>query len=78
MFVEFYALINGDFLGSPRALIQMGEAISDQESYESEVVSLPAYTTFESRLQQLEGFVQMVADFEVSEAIKFRCFKKDL
>lgn len=75
MFVEFYALINGDFLGGPRALIQMGEAISDQESYESEVVSLPAYTTFENRLQQLEGFVQMIADFEVSEAIKFRCFK---
>lgn len=62
------------YFASNITLIDEGDAIDDQESYQNEEIRLPAYCTYESRLKQFKGFVNVIADIKTSEAMKFKCF----
>lgn len=75
LFIELYALLYGDFFWSEERLILKGEAILDQESSDSCIFSQPAYTTFESRLQQMDGFRKLISDLDEPEEVKLCCFK---
>ena len=68
-------MILGDYFQGKERLILKGEGINDQEKSDSRLFSQAAYTTYESRLLQMDGFVKMISDLDTSEAIKFKCFK---
>lgn len=74
MVVDLYVLLQADYFASNITLIDEGDAIDDQESYQNEEIRLPAYCTYESRLKQFKGFVNVIADIKTSEAMKFKCF----
>ena len=75
LFVDFFALLHGDYFQCKRKLIKCGEAIDDQEKNDSKTIHMAEYTTLESRMEQMQGFVQLIADTEMSELIKITCFK---
>lgn len=75
LFVELYALLYGDFYCGNLRLISKGEGICDQEQHVSKLFTEAAYSTYESRLLQMQGFTDLIADLDESEAIRLCCFK---
>lgn len=72
MFLDTYALVNGNFCSSCLCLIQ--EGIADENGADrvdiGETKEIFHYSSYQSRLQQMKGFVEQIRDMDLDKNVK--------
>ena len=79
LFLDAYALLHGNFCSSDLLLIAEGIPADHFDlAPNSPNQSVPVFGTYESRLKQMQGFIEQIKDFDTEATVKFQMFVRVL